>query len=182
MRGRHWNYYSFYCKTTSSCLPLIPSSLHWRFFFLSAQWQEMGTKAVVQHSERIVNVIMWLRSNRWSHSDSRSCINRFIFLEAAQRSFFVCFTESYHQPFSALVVGIGAGAVWRPPPLCGRHQRTWLTPGAAGQLLVCCCVLQFGVQRVAVAKGKCLCLSFYLILFAHPFLDSVIGNIPNTTS
>lgn len=59
MRGRHWNYYSFYCKTTSSCLPMIPSSLHWRFFFLSAQWQEMGTKAVVQHSERIVNVIMW---------------------------------------------------------------------------------------------------------------------------
>lgn len=73
------------------------------------------------------------------------------------------------KPFSALVVGIGAGAVWRPPPLCGRHQRTWLTPGAAGQLLVCCRVLQFGVQRVAVAKGKCLCLSFYLILFAHPF-------------
>lgn len=57
-----------------------------------------------------------------------------------------------------------AGALWGPSLVRGRHQRTWPPPGAAGQLLVRGCMLQSGLQRVSMAKGKtpvcCLCPRF----------------------
>lgn len=59
------------------------------------------------------------------------------------------------------------GGVWGPSPVCWRHQRSRFTPGAAGQLLVRCRLLQFGLQRVSVAKSE----RFFLYVFVCSHFD-----------
>lgn len=52
------------------------------------------------------------------------------------------------------VIFLLLGAMQQPSSVCEWHQCPRLAPGPAGELLVCSCLLQSGLQRSIVAEGK----------------------------